>query len=244
MPIRNIIAIDQERCDGCGLCVPDCAEGAIAIIDGKAKLVKDSYCDGLGACLGACPRDALRIIQREADEFDEAAAMGHVRNQTAPPSPLHPGTCPSSAARVFDMPAFSQTLAGVGPGTWPLKISLVPPTAPFLRNAHLLVAADCAAAASPLFHTHIAAEKVVIIGCPKLEPTSAHVEKLLQILNTSGIASLTVLRIEVPCCRGLSMAVQTAMRQSNNTMDISEHIMSCSGHIIKAPGVSSERLIP
>ncbi|MBG0772485.1 ATP-binding protein [Oleidesulfovibrio alaskensis] len=241
--IRKIIQIDEERCDGCGLCVLDCAEGAIAIIDGKAKLVKDSYCDGLGACLGACPQDALHIIEREADEFDEEAAMEHVRRRDAatgqPPQPVRPhhsGGCPGSMVRSFgatgqQSPQLAQAhQPAAGPGHWPLKIRLVPPTAPFLKGADVLVAADCAAAASPQFHSRFAAGKVVLIGCPKFDDTAAYAQRLADILTTSGIASLTVLRMEVPCCRGLSEAVNSAVRQSGSSVQINEVIMTCQGH--------------
>ncbi|MFV0423308.1 ATP-binding protein [Oleidesulfovibrio sp.] len=255
--IRKIIEIDEERCNGCGLCVPDCAEGAIAIIDGKAKLVKDSYCDGLGACLGACPQDALHIVEREADDFDEDAAMEYVRKRDAGLLPDNPpvhdsssaphnaphaasaqqakGGCPGSMIRSFkDTPAAGPALAQAagpvsGPGHWPLKIRLVPPTAPFLKGAEVLVAADCAAAASPIFHSHFAAGKVVLIGCPKFDDTNAYAQKLADILSTSGIAGMTVLRMEVPCCRGLSDAVNTAARLSGSNIQIKEIIMSCQG---------------
>lgn len=257
--MRKILEIDEERCNGCGLCVLDCAEGAIAIVDGKAKIVSDSFCDGLGACIGSCPQDALHIIEREAVPFDEEAAMEHVRSQGGTPEANHGhghgagtphrhrqsaehgghgripghGGCPGAAMRRFDSaesPAFAVAEGTVkGPGHWPLKIRLVPPTAPFLKGADVLVAADCAAAASPIFHSHFAAGKVVLIGCPKFDDTEAYAERLADILRVSGIASLTVLRMEVPCCRGLSAAAEKARVLSGTSLVLKEVIMTCAG---------------
>lgn len=274
---RNILEIDEERCDGCGACVLDCAEGAIAIVDGKAKIVSDSFCDGLGACIGSCPQGALRIIQREAVPFDEDAAMEHVRQRDgaegaeAPQTPsgghhghhahhgrhdghgVHGqyglgarpaghgphghggghGGCPGSMIRSFakaDAPTFAVAEGPVsGPGHWPLKIRLVPPTAPYLKDADVLVAADCAAAASPLFHSHFARGKVVLIGCPKFDDTEAYAQRLADILATSGIRSMTVLRMEVPCCRGLTAALAKARELSGTNVPLNEMVMTCQG---------------
>lgn len=257
---RKIIEIDEERCNGCGQCVLDCAEGAIAIIDGKAKIVSDVFCDGLGACLGSCPVDALKIIEREAPAFDEEAAMEHVRKRDAatgkPAAPHghggmgghgqghhggmggHGGGCPGAALRMVNKasaPVFAVAGGEVaGPGHWPMKIRLVPPTAPFLRGADVLVAADCAAAASPIFHAHFAKGKVVLIGCPKFDDTEAYAHRLAEILQTSGIASLTVLRMEVPCCRGLSAAAHRAKELSGASIEVRDIIMTCGGG--EAPG--------
>lgn len=269
---RNILEIDEERCDGCGACVLDCAEGAIAIVDGKAKIVSDSFCDGLGACIGSCPQGALRIIQRDAVPFDEEAAMAHVRTRDgAPPHAGNPhsacarpdghgvhghyglarhaeqlghghaqghgqghhGGCPGSMVRSFakgDAP-MPDAIGGPvsGPGHWPLKIRLVPPTAPYLKGADVLVAADCAAAASPLFHSHFAKGKVVLIGCPKFDDVDVYVQRLADILTTGGIRSMTVLRMEVPCCRGLSAALAKAREASGADTPLHEMVMSCQG---------------
>ncbi len=263
---RNILEIDEERCDGCGACVLDCAEGAIAIVDGKAKIVSDSFCDGLGACIGSCPQGALRIIQRDAVPFDEDAAMEHVRKRDgAQPRPgdhhsaharpdghgVHGhyglshqggqghghggghGGCPGSMTRSFaksEAPMFGVAEGAVsGPGHWPLKIRLVPPTAPYLKDADVLVAADCAAAASPLFHSHFARGKVVLIGCPKFDDTDAYAQRLADILATSGIRSMTVLRMEVPCCRGLTAALAKARELSGTNVPLNEMVMTCQG---------------
>ncbi len=261
---RKIIEIDEERCTGCGQCIVDCAEGALAIVDGKARIVKDSFCDGLGACIGACPENALRIIERDADAFNEAAAMDWVATRDSGQSkteekpvtaksaagtgvPVHAsgsathqarphgGGCPGSMARRLTPPASLPFAVATpdgpvsGPGHWPLKIRLVPPTAEYLRDADVLVAADCAAAASPLFHSEFARGKVVLIGCPKFDDTEAYAQKLADILTTSGVRSISVLRMEVPCCRGLSQAVVEAVRRSESPLEPEEIIMTCGG---------------
>lgn len=229
--MRDIIEINEERCNGCGLCVLDCAEGAIAIIDGKARLITDSFCDGLGACLGSCPQDALRIIQRPAVPFDEEAAMEHVRKRDAgllaeeKPEPkgclgaqVHGGSIAKTSKidntsicnTKQNKDCSASTMDIPSSGQWPLKIRLVPANAPFLEGAHILVAADCSAFACPRFHTHYAAGKVVLIGCPKFDDASAYAERLAAILEQGKIASLTVLRMEVPCCGGLANAVHKA----------------------------------
>ena len=236
--VRKIIEIDEERCDGCGLCVLDCAEGAIAIINGKAKIVKDEYCDGLGACLGACPQDALHIIEREAPEFDEEAAMEWVKQRDAQEETTEPTQTPTPSGRgcigaqvksidTVQIGTPEHTLAG--PGHWPLKIRLVPPTAPFLNDADVLVAADCAAAASPLFHSEFAKGCVVLIGCPKFDDTSEYVRKLADIIANGGIRSISVLRMEVPCCTGLSRALADAIKLSGRKIEAKETIMTCGG---------------
>lgn len=234
--VRKIIEIDEERCDGCGLCVLDCAEGAIQIINGKAKIVKDEYCDGLGACLGACPQDALHIIEREAPEFDEEAAMEWVKQRDAKEAEAKAtpasSPCGCMGSHVKSMKTVEIEVPGnkvSGPGHWPLKIRLVPPTAPYLKGADVLVAADCAAAASPIFHSEFAKDKVVLIGCPKFDDTNEYVNKLADIIRTSGIRSISVLRMEVPCCTGLSRALADAIKLSGVAIEAKETIMTCGG---------------
>lgn len=243
--LRNIVEIDEERCNGCGQCVRDCAEGAIAIVDGKAKVLADFLCDGLGACLGGCPQDALHIVQREAEAFDEQAVLKHMdanaahhvhdpRDPFAPQGQLECG-CSSSHARVLEGPALTG-LSAVAPAAtvnrhWPVKLRLVPPTAPFLRGAHIVIAADCAATASPLFH-HWAAGKVVLIACPKFEDSQAIVRKLTDIIAQSAPASLTVLRMEVPCCKGLmGMCEQAAL---GSALKVDNVVMGCNGVLLPA----------
>lgn len=238
MKTRNIIEIDTERCNGCGLCVTGCAEGAITIIDGKAAIISDIYCDGLGACLTACPQDALRIIQREAAPFDETAVERHLEKPAIPfASPTQ--NCPGATVRRFATGAVTptplprqadhgQTGGQTGPGHWPLKIRLVPSNAPFLEKADVLVTADCAAAASPQFH-QIATGKIVLIGCPKFEDNNALQQSLTDIFTKNTIQSITLLRMEVPCCQGLASACREALRMSGKDIPYTETIMNCDG---------------
>lgn len=228
--LRKIIEIDEERCNGCGQCVLDCAEGAIAIVDGKAKVIADSFCDGLGACLKGCPQDALRIVERDTDPFDPEAVEAHLhakKNEpAAQPAPL-PGAaplacgCPGSAARSFaDSPA--------GGGHWPVKLRLVPPHAPFLKGAHLLLVADCAPAVCQGFHA-LAQGKVVLTLCPKFEDTAAMQQKLADICAGQHPGSLTALRMEVPCCQGLEKVAREALRQSGAACPLTVFTASCDG---------------
>ena len=229
---RNIIEIDKERCNGCGQCVLDCAEGAIAIIDGKATVVSESYCDGLGACLSGCPQNALTIVRREAPPFDEEAALRHVARQkeqaaasgtsctcsSEAPAPERLGCgCSGTVVQEFAPHPLREITSrqekAEAPGgmavftearrTWPVKLRLVPPTAPFLKGADLLLAADCAPAASSRFH-ELAAGRVVLIACPKFEDNGELRERLSALFAAAHPASVTVMRMEVPCCRGLA----------------------------------------
>jgi NAD-dependent dihydropyrimidine dehydrogenase PreA subunit len=229
--IRKIVQIDNDKCNGCGLCVPSCAEGAITIVNGKAVLAADNLCDGLGACLGDCPQDAIRIIERDADEFDEAAVEGHLKSigrephaephhapaHHAPAAPAHHagGGCPGSMARSFtreesaDVPAAGQAPSELR--QWPVQLHLVPPTAPYFRNADILVAADCVAFALGSFHRDLLKGKALAIACPKLDETGSYVEKLATIFREGDVKSVTVAIMEVPCCRGLDLMVKQAI---------------------------------
>lgn len=220
--IREVVKIDEEKCNGCGLCVPACAEGAIRIIDGKAKLLADNLCDGLGACLGHCPQDAIIVERRDAEDFDEDAVELHLRQegQPLPAGPAaHPdgaGGCPS--ARVLTIEKAERTpAAAIAPGRsselrqWPVQMHLVPPTAPFLRQADLLLAADCAAFAYADFHRDFLEGKALLIGCPKLDDGRAYLEKLSAILAHNDIRRLTVVHMEVPCCSGLIALARQAI---------------------------------
>lgn len=241
MKTRNIIEIDTERCNGCGLCVIGCAEGAIAIIDGKATIISDTYCDGLGACLTACPQDALRIIQREAAPFDETAVEHHLQKQQMNSTPAPSlRSCPGSTVRQFHIPGAPSTDSAAvmpdsapfrgqtGLGHWPLKIRLVPPQAPFLKEASVLVTADCAAAASSQFH-QIATGKVVLIGCPKFEDNEALLQHLTDIFTKNTLQNITLLRMEVPCCQKLAFVCREALRKSGKDIPLTETIMNCDG---------------
>jgi len=246
--VRKIIEIDEEKCDGCGNCIPSCAEGALAIVDGKARIVKDLYCDGLGACLGHCPQGALKIIEREAVDFDEAAAHAHVARMKAEaekPATLGCG-CPGSAMMSLKPAAKAKTsspcacMGGDEPEAqasalthWPVKIKLVPPQAPFLRGADLVVAADCAPVALAGFNPNVLEGKVVMIGCPKFDDVDAYLAKFQEIFAVSGVASVTVLRMEVPCCTGLSGLVHEAARRAGSSVKIKDVVITRNGDMVQ-----------
>ena len=247
MAERKIVEIDEEKCNGCGLCVPSCAEGAIRIIDGKAKLVSDVYCDGLGACLGTCPEDAIRIVEREAESFDEEEARRHVESLEPPAAgaATSPG-CPGAAVRDLRMavhppgtqqPAASaQHSASDGPssalGNWPIQLHLVPPNAPFLSGADLLLVADCVPFACPDFHGRFLQGRPVVIGCPKLDDAPFYVDKLAAILTQSSINRVTVLHMEVPCCTGLLRIAEAAIAQSARSVPLDDVTISIQGKVL------------
>jgi NAD-dependent dihydropyrimidine dehydrogenase PreA subunit len=241
---RKIIRIDEEKCDGCGSCVPACAEGAIKIVDGKARLVAEKYCDGLGACLGECPRDALRIIESEVDEFDQAAVDKHIKSPQDPQisdGPVMACGCPSTLIQSFASPPSCEEVNRPAVQTnitsslshWPVQIRLVPPTAPFLKEANLLVAADCTPVAYPRFHNDFLKRKVVLLGCPKFDDTEAYIQKFEQIFREADIRSVTVLVMEVPCCQGLPMIVRKGMEMAGKEIPLEKVVISRSGNIIK-----------
>lgn len=195
---RKIIHIDQGKCDGCALCIPSCVEGAIRVVDGKARLVEDQYCDGLGACLGECPKGALAVIEEEAEAFDA--------QHLASPKLMH----------------------------WPVQIRLVSPTAPILKGAELLVAADCTPVAYPHFHRDLLKGKVVLLGCPKFDDVQGYVQKFKEIFETADIRSVTVVVMEVPCCRGLPMLVSKAMNLAHRDIPLETVVISTSGKILRS----------
>lgn len=237
---RKIIEIDRGKCDGCGQCIRACHEGALALIGGKAKLVKDSFCDGLGACIGECPQGALTIIERDAPEFDEAAVVA-ARPADALPviqkkGPAH--RCPGSAMRSLE-PAHPApgTLEEPPPsalGQWPVQLMLVPPHAPFLQGADLLVCADCVPFAVPDFHARYLSGRAVVVGCPKLDDLSHYARKLKAIVQQARPRSLTIVRMEVPCCRGLAQVAVEAALESNTPISVEEHIVGVRGRIERA----------
>ena len=202
---RKIIVIDEEKCNGCGQCVTGCAEGAIALIDGKAKLVSEVYCDGLGACIGECPVGALTLVEKEAPEYDQAAVDKHLATIGRAPHAAA-SACPGAA------PAMAPTQSQLG--NWPLQLSLMPINAPYLERATLLMAADCTAFAYPDFHRHFVKGKVAIIGCPKLDDAAAYREKLAKLIQANHIEFIHVVYMEVPCCGGLVRLVQQAVADS------------------------------
>jgi Fe-S-cluster-containing hydrogenase component 2 len=220
---REIVKIDEEKCNGCGFCVPACAEGAIRIVDGKARLIADNLCDGLGACLGDCPLDAITIEQREADEFDEEAVEEHLSAKLEKPAPAahssHHGGCPSARLMTFGKEESSPAKEEIGNRQsqlrqWPVQMHLVPPSAPFLKDADLLLAADCVPFAYADFHRDFLRDKALLIGCPKLDDGQAYLNKLTAILENNDIKSLTVMHMEVPCCSGLIAIARQAVAAS------------------------------
>ena len=218
--IRRIITIDEEKCNGCGLCARACHEGAIDIVDGKAKLLREDYCDGLGDCLPACPMNAISFIEREAPAYNEAAVLAAKKAKEAP----LPCGCPGSACR-------SVQSRGTELRNFPVQIKLMPPNAPYFDGADLLIAADCTAYSYGNFHHDFMQGKVTLIGCPKLDAVD-YAEKLTHIFKYNNIRSITVTRMTVPCCGGLSHAVKTALKNSGK--DIPLHIVTISpdGQII------------
>ncbi|MEW6547447.1 MAG: 4Fe-4S binding protein [Bacillota bacterium] len=238
---RLIVRIDEEKCNGCGLCIPACAEGALKIVDGKARLVDDRLCDGLGACLGHCPQGAITVEEREADPFAPPHPADHAPPRTsahaatmvedraepvmehgaAPPAPELPCGCPGAAVR-----ALSSTL-----GNWPLQIHLVPPGAPFLQNADLVVAADCTAFACPDFHRRFLPGRALLVGCPKLDDVPAYIEKLAAIVGTAHPERITVVHMEVPCCFGMTYVVRQALARAGASIPTDEVVITVRGEV-------------
>lgn len=268
---RKIVKIDPDKCNGCGLCIPNCAEGAIQVVDGKARLVADNLCDGLGACLGECPEGALTIEERDADAFDEQVVETHLKTLGREPAAAHAGppggghhhghhaphghhgkhhehghdhkptqarfACPSSRAMTHERaPEASGGATGEVRselGHWPVKLQLVGPGAPFFRGKELIVAADCGPVAFGDFHRRFLKGAAVVIQCPKFGDQEFVVPKLAGIMADGGITGVTVLRMEVPCCGGLSWAVQKALQQSGRTdLPVREVVVGVRGDIV------------
>ena len=232
--IRKIIKIDEEKCNGCGLCAQACHEGAIGMAAGKAKLLRDDYCDGLGDCLPVCPTDAISFEEREAAAYDEAAVLA---SQEAKKPPL--GGCPGSQARAIgqnhasnaDEPAETKKDTASRLAQWPVQIKLVAANAPFFDGAKLLIAADCGAYAYAGFHERFMKNHVTLIGCPKLD-TVDYAEKLTEIIRHNNIKSVTVVRMEVPCCGGIENAVKTALSASGKMIPWQVVTLSTDGRVL------------
>lgn len=236
MAIRNIVKIDEDKCNGCGDCIESCAEGAIEIIDGKAKLISEIYCDGLGACLGHCPQDAITVEQRDAAEFDEQATEQHLADQKKDDH-QEACTCPGMMAQKLrekdEQPDTAVGDLGSKLNQWPLQLKLLAPQAPYFKNADLLIVADCVPFAMGDFHNKFLKDHSIAIGCPKLDDNQPYIEKLAQILEINNLKSLTVIHMEVPCCSGMTCIAQQAVKQSNTKMSFEDITISLKGEVIK-----------
>ncbi len=259
--IRKIVLIDEAKCDGCGQCIPSCAEGAIALVGGKARLSADALCDGLGACLGECPQGAITVVERDAAAFDEALVKAHLAHAGTPPHPPPAavpapaprprlsvlggdggttGGCPGSAPRVLPRRPLAIVPDLSGPalpaaggesrlGQWPVQLHLVPVSAPYFEGADLLVAADCVPFAYARFHDDLLAGRALVVGCPKLDDVRFYAQKLGQILSGSTIRSVTVARMEVPCCGGILAAARQAVAASGREIPVRDVVVGVDG---------------
>jgi Pyruvate/2-oxoacid:ferredoxin oxidoreductase delta subunit len=240
---RKIVEIEEEKCDGCGQCVIGCAEGALTIVDGKVKVISDNLCDGLGACIGECPQGALRIVERQAEAFDEAAVEAHLESSSAgnqPHAPTMPCGCPSTQIQSFAPGAAARVNAPSDRSSppsslshWPVKIRLIPPDAPFLKGADLLIAADCVPVAFPGLHQELLPGKAVMIGCPKFDDAQEYIEKFAAIFKTAGIKSITTAVMEVPCCSSLPAMVHKALETAGTRIPVNQLVVGSRGQMIK-----------
>ena len=236
---RKIVRIDEEKCDGCGACVPDCAEGAIQVIEGKARLMAENLCDGLGNCLGSCPQGAITIEERPADEFDKAAVAEHMERLAAEKSDPAPCGCPGAMLRKLEPDAAAED---VGPrrsrlGQWPVQLTLLPVTGDIWRDADVLIAADCVPFAMPDFHERLLDGKTLAVACPKLDDAGAYVQKLATVFASNSVKSITIARMEVPCCGGLEQIVQAALERAAATIPVNVVIVGAGGKTLAVNGV-------
>ncbi len=255
---RKIVRIDPDKCNGCGLCVPKCAEGAIRIIDGKARLVAENLCDGLGNCLGTCPRGAITIEERPAEAFDDTAveaSRSHARAPEAAPGaasacaggtgPLASRGCPGAMLRKLKQmadrgaPAAGPAAAPAGSrlGQWPVQLALLPPAGDIWQDADVLIAADCVAYAMGDFHDRLLAGRTLAVACPKLDDVQPYVEKLAAVFAAGGVRSVTVARMEVPCCGGLERLVREALAKADSAIPLDVIVVGIDGRIQNVNGV-------
>ena len=230
--IRKIIHIDRKKCNGCGLCAAACHEGAIGMVEGKAWLLREDYCDGLGDCLPACPAEAITFEMREAPAYDEAAVLATKKRKELEKAGLFVPSCPGSGVQTMEK---KNGLSGDVSGqlmNFPVQIKLVPVNAPFFRGADLLIAADCTAFAYGAFHDRFLRGRIALIGCTKLDGVE-YSEKLTQIFSGNDIRSITVVRMDVPCCGGLTAAVKTALEASGKEIPLSAAIITAGGEILE-----------
>ena len=239
--IRRIIQIDTEKCNGCGACAAACHEGAIAMVNGKARLMRDDYCDGLGDCLPHCPTDAISFIEKDTVAYDAEAVKANMKAQGRE---YKQGGCPGSQARTISHACPGQMVQSIAPAAaavptspqpsqlrqWPVQIKLVPLKAAYFDGAHLLIAADCTAYAYANFHQEFMRDKITLIGCPKLDAVD-YAEKLTEILKQNDIQDVTIIRMEVPCCGGLELAVKKACQQSGKSLSCQVITVTIDGHL-------------
>lgn len=231
--IRKIIQIDEEKCNGCGLCAKACHEGAIGMINGKAKLLRDDYCDGLGDCLPACPTGAITFTEREALAYNEQAVLEYKRKSEK--TNVLPCGCPGSKSKKIERKEKCDCSKTEIPSEllqWPVQIKLVPVNAPYFDNADLLIAADCTAYAYGNFHNEFIQNKITLIGCPKLDDTD-YSEKLTEIIRNNNIKSVSIVRMEVPCCGGIEFAVKKALQESGKFIPWQVTVISTDGKIVR-----------
>jgi Pyruvate/2-oxoacid:ferredoxin oxidoreductase delta subunit len=248
---RKIVKIDEDKCDGCGACVLNCAEGAIRVVDGKARVVSDSLCDGLGACLGTCPRGALTIEERPAEAFDPAAAEAaapaggaKAPEPSGPDEPLACG-CPGTMMRTLDRSPATGADEAARPraarasrlGQWPVQLALLPPAGDIWQDAEVLIAADCAAYAMGDFHDRLLDGRTLAVACPKLDDTRPYVEKLAAVFRGNDVRRVTVARMEVPCCGGLETTVREALRRAEKPIPLDVVVVNVGGRVQRVNGV-------
>ena len=235
---RRIIEIDREKCNGCGACAAACHEGAIAMVDGKAKLMRDDYCDGLGDCLPACPTGAIAFVEREAAAYDEKAVLENRQKKMRKEGMTLPCGCPGTQSKTIqraecagEEPSYMNTKPVSRLSQWPVQIKLVPVNAPYFDGAKLLIAADCTAYACAAFHEEFIRGRITLVGCPKLDGVD-YSEKLTEIIRNNDIKSVTVVRMEVPCCGGLENAAKTALQNSGKFIPWQVVTISTDGRIV------------
>ncbi|MDO7786321.1 ATP-binding protein [Desulforamulus aquiferis] len=228
---RKVIQIDGEKCIGCGLCTNACMQGAIKLVDGKAKLVSESYCDGLGMCLPQCPVDAIQLVEKETEEFDQTRF--NIKLKSTSQGSTSCG-CPSVQTKVIEKDFAGQATAESQPSylkQWPIQLHLVSPSAPYFQNANLLLSADCVMAAYGDFQEKLLKNRAVAIACPKLDNTQGYVEKLAQILSLNNIKTIVVARMEVPCCGGIINLLKQALRLAGKDIPVREVVIGIDGQV-------------